>query len=173
MLGGNDIGPRGEIELLFTAIVLCVCAIVNAIIFGNFAVMLQSLNRKSTLFQEKLENTTDVMKNMHLNEDVKNEIRYYMEYTDITLQSQNEMNDFFSILSPSLKKLVLTNMFKDTILLNPIFKNKDPLVSVLCEKLEIKILVPEEKLIVQGDESNCMYFLENGTMDVYVLDENK
>lgn len=111
----------------------------NAIIFGNFAVMLQSMNRKSSLFQEKLETTTDVMKNMNLKEDIKNQIKYYIEYTENTLQSSNEMNEFFGILSPSLKKLVMVNMFKEAIMENNIFKDKGEEVLMLCERLIIKV----------------------------------
>jgi ABC-type tungstate transport system substrate-binding protein len=54
MLGGNDIGPKGEFQLIFVSIFLLLGAIINSIIFGNMAVILQSLNRKSTEFQEKL-----------------------------------------------------------------------------------------------------------------------
>lgn len=151
MLGGNDVGPRGELQLIFIAIVLVTCAIWNAIIFGNFAVMLQSLNRKSSLFQEKLETITDVMKNMSLNNDVKDEIKFYIEYTENTLQNQNEMNEFFKILSPSLKKRVMVNMFQEAIMENVIFEHQESIVSRLWEKLTIKVWVPEEKIIVQGD----------------------
>lgn len=131
MLGGNDIGPRGEFQLLFISTMLVTCAIGNAIIFGNFAVMLQSLNRKSSLFQEKLESITDVMKNMSLNNDVKDEIKFYIEYTENTLQNQNEMNEFFKILSPSLKKRVMVNMFQEAIMDNMIFENQESIVSRL------------------------------------------
>jgi len=127
----NDIGPRGEIELLFIVITLCVCAIVNAIIFGNFAVMLQSINRKSSEFQEKLENITDIMKNLNLHEEVKNNIRYYIEFTNNTHENQKEMDSFLSILSPSLRKSVTINIFKETIMMNKIFKDQENMVSTL------------------------------------------
>lgn len=108
---------------------------------------------------------------MNLKEDVKNKIKYFMEYTDNNLQSQNEMNDFFQILSPSLKKLVMTNMFKDSMMVNDAFRGKDNIVTVLCEKLEIKICVPEEKIIVQDDEAESMFFCARGTLEVFVADE--
>ena len=62
ILGGNDISPKGLFQIIFTIFMLIICSIVNAIILGNFTVMLTSLNRKSSRFQEKLENVTDVMK---------------------------------------------------------------------------------------------------------------
>jgi uncharacterized membrane protein YciS (DUF1049 family) len=62
MLGGNDVGPRGEFQLSLVATLLLFGALINAVIFGNMGVMLQSLNRKSSTFQEKLENATEAMK---------------------------------------------------------------------------------------------------------------
>lgn len=131
MLGGNDVGPRGEYELIFTSVILIFCAIVNAIILGNFAVMLQSLNRKSSMFQEKVEKVTDVMKKLSLHDEVKKDIRYYIEYTDNTQEDQREMDAFLSILSPSLKKRVTINIFRDAVLENYVFKGQEELMSIL------------------------------------------
>ena len=64
MLGGNDIGPRGEFQLFFVTIMLLLAAIINANIFGNMAVLIQALNRKVANFQEKMEYASETMKNM-------------------------------------------------------------------------------------------------------------
>lgn len=66
MLGGNDVGPRGEFQLHFVSIMLFTGAIINALIFGNMAVMVQSLSRKASLFQEKIENANEAMKNLKM-----------------------------------------------------------------------------------------------------------
>jgi CRP-like cAMP-binding protein len=171
MLGMNDIGPREEYEYLFIVLTLWIWAIVNAIIFGNFAVVLQSLNRKSSKFQEKLENVTDIMKNLGLQDDVKSNIKYYIEYTNNTQENQKEMDKFLSILSPSLRKSVTNCIFKDTIMMNEIFKGQDQVLSTLCENLFIKLFLPEDKIISQGDEPDYMYFISSGRVDVFVTDE--
>lgn len=173
LLGGNDIGPRGEIELIFIVIILLICAIVNAIIFGNFAVMLQSLNRKSSKFQEKLESATDVMKNLSLKDDINTDIRYYIEYTNNTQESQKEMDAFLSGLSPSLRKRVIINIFRDAILENKIFKGQEDVMSMLCDNLTIRLFLPEDKILIQGEEADSLFFIANGEADVYVTDEHK
>lgn len=118
-------------ETVFIVVILIVCSIVNAVILGNVTVMLQSLNRKSSRFQEKLENVTDIMKNLSLNDEVKGKIKHYISYTENTFENQKEMDSFLSILSPSLKKIVTINIFKDAILENKAFKDQNEIMDIL------------------------------------------
>lgn len=123
------------------------------------------------MFNEKLERTTDVMQNMNLKDDIQSQIKYYFEYTDNHLQNQNEMNEFFSVLSPSLRKLVMTNMFKESIMKNVVFGKDEKNVTLLCEKLDIKVCVPEQKVVNQNDSAESMFFISKGQLDVYLTDE--
>lgn len=50
MLGGNEMGPRTHFEMGFVAFVMLAGAIINANIFGEMAVLVQMINRKSTKF---------------------------------------------------------------------------------------------------------------------------
>ena len=68
LLAGGDIGPRGEVQLWFWIVTLIVWAIINANIFGNLAVLISSMNRKSTLFQDKMDTVNTAMRNMKLPE---------------------------------------------------------------------------------------------------------
>lgn len=106
MIGGGDIGPRGEFQLSFVSLMLFVGAVINAIIFGNMAVMVQSLNRKSSLFQEKIENANEAMKNLNMPNLVRDDIQYYLSYTQSAQNHQTELDEFLLMLSPSLKQKV-------------------------------------------------------------------
>ena len=131
IFGGNDISPNGLFQIAFIIIMLIFCSIANAIILGNITVMLTSLNRKSSRFQEKLENVTDVMKNLKLNENLEKDIKHYISYIENTYENQKEMDTFLSILSPSLKRKVIFNIFKDTLLSNKMFEDQNDIVSVV------------------------------------------
>jgi len=50
MLGGNEMGPRTDFEIFFISMVLIACAIINANIFGEMAVLVQVASRKSAEF---------------------------------------------------------------------------------------------------------------------------
>lgn len=68
MLGGNDLGPRGNNQTFFVIVFLFIGAIVNANIFGELVVLVTALNRKATRFQEKLDLAITAMKNISLPE---------------------------------------------------------------------------------------------------------
>jgi hypothetical protein len=106
MLTGNDIGPRGEFQLSFVSFFLFVGAIINAILFGNMAVMAQSLNRKASMFQEKVENANEAMKNLNMPSLIRGDIEHYLSYTQSAQNHQKELDEFLMMLSPSLKKKV-------------------------------------------------------------------
>ena len=49
-------------------------AIINANIFGNMAVLISALNRKTALFQEKLDTANTAMKNMKISSKLQSKV---------------------------------------------------------------------------------------------------
>ena len=107
MIGGNDIGPRNEFQFVFLSMILLAGAIINAIIFGNMAVMLQSLNIKSTKFQEILDNANEAMKNLKIPTELRQTVKYYLSHTYTASNHQIELDSFLTMLPPSLKQKVI------------------------------------------------------------------
>lgn len=66
MIKGNEIGPRTEMEVLLCAFILIFDLIVAGNIFGNVSVLVQMSNRKSTSFQNQIDNANQSMKNMKI-----------------------------------------------------------------------------------------------------------
>lgn len=173
MVGGNDIGPRGEFQLLFTSCMLLMGAIINSILFGNMAVILQSFNRKATTFQEKLESASDTMKNLSMPEAMREEVEYYLSYTQRTLDDQNELDSFLTQLCPSLKQKVTTYVFQESIMKNNVFKNQHEVIEYLLQDLETKIFIPEDQIIRINQVGDSMFFMARGECEVFVKDINK
>ena len=173
MLGGNDLGPRGEFQYIFISLILVFGALINAILFGNMGVMLQSLSRKTSNFQAKLDGANDAMKNLNIPDSIKDDVKYYLSYTQSTLDHQKELDEFLVMLSPSLKQKVITYIFYDTILKNIVFKEKHDSVKTLLPDLTIKLFLPEDKIIRQAEDPGSMYFIAKGECDVFVTDNNK
>jgi CRP-like cAMP-binding protein len=173
MLGGNDIGPRGDFQLTFVSFFLFIGAIINAIIFGQMAVMAQSLNRKSSLFQEKVENANEAMKNLKMPALVRDDIEHYLSYTQSAQNHQKELDEFLMMLSPSLKQKVTSCIFYDSILEHPVFRNRDDILNSFMSNLMIKLFLPEDPIIKQGEVAESLYFLARGECNIYVTDNNK
>jgi hypothetical protein len=171
MLTGNDIGPRGSFQISFVTSMLITGAIINANIFGNMAVILQSLNRKDNYFQEKLDNANETMKNLNINYSLQEEIKAFFTFTQNTQDHQSELRVFMNTLSPSLSQKVIFSIFQDIITTNPIFGNNKASINHVLESLEICLYLPENKVITQGHEGLSMYFIARGECDVTVITE--
>lgn len=112
MLCGNDALPYTMEEFL-----LCICGcllgcFVNSYIFGNLLVMVQGMNRKMQAFQEKLDLTCTTMRNMHLGTALQTKVMKFLTMTQSTLDHQKDLEQFYSMLSPSLGRQVTHFMFE-------------------------------------------------------------
>ena len=172
MLGGNDVGPRGTFQLMFVFIVLILGAIINANIFGNMAVLITAYNRKASIFQEKLENANETMKNLKIPEVIQDEVKSYLTYTQSTLDHQNELDKFLTMLSPSLKNKISKHINLAALSQNQVFCNNDEVIKIVLNDLSTKLFLPEDEIIRQNEEGNSMYFIAKGECDVFVTDEN-
>lgn len=84
VLTGNDITPKGLFQVMIVSVMLFAGSIINANIFGNLAVLLQQLNRKSNEFQEKVDNANSAMKNLAIPEEIQESVQKYLDYTQST-----------------------------------------------------------------------------------------
>ena len=148
-------------------------AIINSIIFGNMSVILQSFNKKSTTFNEMLENANDIMKNLNLSPELMENIETYLAYIQNTYENQKELDSFLSMLAPSMKNKVTKYIFETSISKNTIFKNHPEVVKEILPKLNSKLFIPEDMIIAQNQIANSMFFISRGEWDIYVTDINK
>ena len=58
-----DISVRTSEELILVATLILVSTVINAIIYGQFAVLTEELKRNTNVFLEKLDNLNTVMAN--------------------------------------------------------------------------------------------------------------
>jgi hypothetical protein len=110
---GNEIGPRGEIQLLFLSILLMLSAFINANIFGLMSMLIQQMNRKSAKFQEKLDDANLTMKNLDIPMSLTKKVNEYLLYTRTTHDHQQDLDSFLTLISPSLKFEIREQIFKN------------------------------------------------------------
>lgn len=170
MLGGNDIGPRGTLQLLFLAALLFAGAIINANIFGNIAVLLQQLNRKATTFQEKIENAHSAMKSLAVPENIQEQVQKYLDYTQSTSDHQQELNRFLIMLSPSLKEIIVNHISQQAVSKNKVFGGNKEILNLVLPELQILLFTPEDAIVRQGENPENIFFICKGEWDVFVGD---
>jgi CRP-like cAMP-binding protein len=174
MLGGNDVGPRGTIQLFFVACILLLSAIINANIFGNMAVLIQSYNKKGGKFQEKVEYATETMNHLKVSNEIRDSVKKYLNYTHNTADQHNDLELFLKMLSPSLVQQISRHMCYEAMIQNDVFMNQPDLIDKLLKDLKMVKYLPEDIIIQQGDhQSKGFYFLSSGEMLVTVTDELK
>lgn len=83
-LGINEFGPVNEEEMAFLVITLIASSLLNALIFGDVATLIQVLSQKEQSFQEQLDAANTVMANIELDDETSEEVREYFQKTIAT-----------------------------------------------------------------------------------------
>ena len=126
------------------------------------AVILSNLNRKATQFQAKLDIANTAMKNLNLPEKLQVHVTGFLTYSKSLLESQEELECFLKMISPSLKERVLKHLFSSVLLCNPVFMNNLSCVEFVTRKLDTHILLPEFSVINQGEKGDNLNFISKG-----------
>ena len=173
MLTGNDIGPRNNtFQTIFVAVFVTIGALLNAYIFGELVVLVSVINEKNSQFVKKLDICNTAMKNQGISKQLQSEVIGYLTYTRSLLNSQQELETFLSLVSPSLKQKIIKHIFSEALKDNPIFKNRPWLINSLTLRLATKIYQPEEEVVRQGENTTDVYFIAKGGCEVSIQDAN-
>jgi len=87
VLTGNEINPVSDLQIAVASILTILGALIIANIFGTFAVVVTSLNRKNSKFQDKIDTANSSMLNMKIPELLQDEIRQFMVATENNLDN--------------------------------------------------------------------------------------
>lgn len=173
MLNGNEVGPRNFVQYVFVSCFLIVGSILNANIFGNMAVLLQEINKKSSRFRGKIDTAKTAMKNLGLPPLFQNKVINYLIYTECNLDKQREFHLMNNMISPSLQVEIIRNIFHKVVVINPIFGggNQD-LIEYVLQTITTDSFLPEDSIIKQDEDGDNLYFCYQGELEVLVADEN-
>ena len=77
VIGGNEMGPKELPEIVFMVIVNLTGAIFQAYIFGELAVLIAQVGRKSQQQQDTIDTANTAMENVNLPQSLRKDIREY------------------------------------------------------------------------------------------------
>ena len=77
-LGGNEMGPRTDMEIGLMFLILVGLILVNAYVFGQMSVLVSESSKKSAFLQDQIDVANTSMNNLDLKSDTKRDIRMYM-----------------------------------------------------------------------------------------------
>lgn len=121
--------------------------------------------------QEEKENMVNsAIKSLCIPEKLQLKIEGYLAYTQETLESQNELKAFFSVISPSLKELVVQHIFEASLSDNPVFNFDRLLVTKLTKRMEVQVNSPEDTVVEQGADAEHFFVISKGQFVVSVQD---
>lgn len=66
-LGGNEMGPRSDTEILSMFLILTSLILVNAYVFGQMSVLVGEAGKKSSQLQKQIDVANTSMNNLELN----------------------------------------------------------------------------------------------------------
>ena len=78
IFGLNEVGPTNPKQLLLVIFLMVVASILNAIIFGEIAVLVQQLDQKDIELQNTLDNANTAMRNLAIPDNIQENIREYL-----------------------------------------------------------------------------------------------
>lgn len=175
MLASNELGPRTQFEYFFVSVMMISGALINANIFGEMAVLVQVMTKKQVKFQEQVDTANTAMKNLAIGPEVKQQVRDYFLFTQVTLDEREELEKFLELLCPSLKLEITIHIFAKSMKRKLLVGQSkvDQTIRFLVMKFVTVLSIPEDVLFRQDEYSTDMYFIAKGECSVSVRDYRK
>ena len=73
-----DIAPRSSSEIFYVAIIILLSSIYNAIIYGQFVVLVEEISRNSVEMEDNFDISNTTMVSLKLTKSLRTEIRSYI-----------------------------------------------------------------------------------------------
>lgn len=163
---GVDAVPSTTAEVIYACFVVYLGAVFSAALFGQMTVLAQSLSSKSSQYNAALDRVNQAMLGLKAPKDLHSQVTAYIMNTYWRRDEQEELQQFFDTLSPSLKLEVCTRLYKDTVMRNFIFGGSPECVDILVRNLTAQLSKPEEVLVFYEDMGSELYLLIQGEVSV-------
>ncbi len=168
-VGYGDLTPAGDAARLYTMVVMMVGVIMYGLVIGNISTVMQSQKADQIRQRNKVVELAQFLKNYKIPKHLQVAIfNYYNHYVfEKTAKNSELINELPLELQQEIKDYVNIFMLRDV----PIFANAShECLAGLVSCLKMRTLSPNEKIIVQGEIGEEMYFLTHGVVEVVMED---
>lgn len=159
-------------------------------------VLVSEVTKKASNFQDQVDVANTAMKNMNLPKDAQELVRTYLITTQGTQHEQKQLENFISLISPSLREQVAVNIFAKVAWTHHRFRNVardlaklqlkqqkmqptrlDTLaktyIDLIVSNMSTKLSEPDSVIIEQFQEGEAMYLIAKGECMVIVGEESE
>jgi hypothetical protein len=141
-------------------------AAVYAWAFGTMTSIISSMNTTEAKYQEKMEQVNTFLKELHLPPKLKARVKGYYDYKWLRHRTF-ETNTVMEELPVSLSSDIATYNHKKMLQKSPLFATFQPgFLQLISMCFQPQIALPKECLFGYGDESDKMYFMNKGVVDI-------
>ncbi|GMH45853.1 hypothetical protein BSKO_13816 [Bryopsis sp. KO-2023] len=165
-VGYGDIVPSTNMDRAFTMVVMLVGGIVQAIIFGNVAVLIQNFDLAKKRLRERLGAVTEIISFYDLPEDMAYRITDSIEYS-WNLSQGLDSEAFLNQLPARMRTDLLVSNLEHVFGTLPVFGEfGEPLIRALAPYMQRRIFVPEDVVVECGDTGMEMFTIQDGICQV-------
>lgn len=173
MLVGAEIGPRTPWECIFAGSAVLSGQLFQAYMFGEIAVVMFDLSKKTDRLATIQDAMTTTMANVHLSTKLQRKIVMFFTSMMGSITLQTEYEEFFAVIPPSLQQEVRAVVFEPVLLHNSVLHGHMQISASILHRLSQLFCHPELEIVSQGAAADHIYFISKGNCLVTVLDEHK
>lgn len=171
-IGYGDVTPVTPLQTVFTIVVEVIGAGLYGYVIAIFASLIANLDSARRKFSEQIDEINTFMRFRKIPADLQKQIRSYYDYLWESRRGYNESH-VLADLPDSLKLKVSIFINKSMLEKVPLFEGAgDALVEELLMHLKPAIFTPGDYVFRTGDVGDCMYFVNNGRVQVVSSDGN-
>ena len=169
-VGYGDITPftiHEKIYAMFTMILACG---VFAYTVGSIGSLVSKQNAIENAYREQTVGVNRYMKKKNLPYGLQFRVRRYLEYVWENKKKNNmDEKQILSLLSEPLRDEIYTHIHGVVIKQCEVFERTydHHFISLLTKALESETFAPGDAIFEDGEFTNKMYFVQNGTVDIY------
>jgi hyperpolarization activated cyclic nucleotide-gated potassium channel 2 len=168
-VGYGDISAFTREEMICSIIAMALACGVFAYTVGSIGGLVSKQSAEENAHRERVVALNAYMKKTNLPFDLRFRVRRYLDYIwENQKKSDVEEKEILSLLSEPLRDEIFVHTRGKIFSTCPIFENfSQSFISQLSKVLEPRMFAPADVVIEEGEKSSVLYFILQGTVDIY------
>ena len=165
--------PETSFEKFYMIINYMIGLVIFAVVVGSVTDIIDDLNMKRSLFQQKVDGVKNYMYSRSVNGELQERVLKWFDNSWTSTQGLDERLIFQEFLPSNLQTEIAMNIHINSLKRVHIFQDCEPgLLQQLVTKLKLQVFSPGDFVCKKGDIGKEMYFIKSGRL-VVVSDDGK